>query len=464
MSAREKAGTNETKRHKRDLTTGSIPKKLLRLALPIMGGMFLQTVFNIVDTFFVSRLGSNAIAAVSMNLPVLLILIALGNAVSVGTSSYIARSIGAGKEGEARTTASQAITLAIILGVVTTAIGVSMAPFILVWMGAAGEVHAMALSYTRTLFWGNLIIFLFMALDGVLRGEGDMKTSMMKQVVAVGFNILLDPIFIFGLGPIPALGVGGAALATVISRILGLVFLVWHFTSGKSTIEFNMTKLIFVPHIVREVLGVGLPTSASQAMLSLTLSVYNRLASGFSEEAVAALGLGFRIDSLAILPGIAIGISMVTMVGQNYGAGELERVRRSYWTAMGIAAGFMTTVGILLIAFPQFFIGIFSQDEDVMTYGISYLRILPLFYPFLASGLVSAHSFQGLGKAMPALLISLIREGLIAIPLAYLLATQTQLGVPGIWLAMGISDFSFFVIGLIWFRSTFRSLTRFTCP
>ncbi|ACB85857.1 MATE family efflux transporter [Natranaerobius thermophilus] len=454
-------GAQLAQQNKRDLTTGSIPKKLIRLALPIMGGMFLQTIFNIVDTFFVSQLGHNAIAAVSMNMPILFILIAMGNAVAVGTSSYIARSIGAGEDEKARKTASQAITLAVILGIVATIIGVSFAPYIISFMGAEGELYSLAVEYTSIIFWGNLIFFLFLALDGVLRGEGDMKTSMMKQVVGVGFNILLDPIFIFGLGPVPAMGVAGAALAIVLSRFLGLLFLVWHFSTGRSTIKFNMTKFVFESEIIKQIMAVGLPTSASQAMMSLTLFVYNRLASGFGDEAVAALGLGFRIDSLAILPGIAIGISMVTMVGQNYGAGELERVRRSYWTAQAMAAGFMASVGVFLFAFPEFFIGIFSQEQDVMSHGVSYLRILPIFYPFLGSGLISAHSFQGLGKAIPALIISLIRVGLVGIPLALFLTSQTGLGASGIWLALGLSDFTFFGVGMLWFKSTFKRMTRF---
>ena len=458
------AGVQLSQQEKRDLTTGSIPKKLIRLALPIMAGMFLQTVFNVVDTFFVGMLGHNAIGAVSMNLPILTIMIAIGNAVAVGTSSYIARCRGAGEEEKVRTTASQAITLAIILGITTTIIGVSIAPQLINLMGAEGELYDLAVSYTSIIFWGNLIFFLFLALDGVLRGEGDMKTSMMKQVVGVGFNIILDPLFIFGLGPIPGMGVAGAALATVVSRFLGLVFLVWHFATNRSSVKFDLKKLIFVPAIVKQVLAVGLPTSASQAMMSLTLFVYNRLATGFGDEAVAALGLGFRIDSLAVLPGIAIGISMVTMVGQNYGAGELERVRKSYWTAQIMAAGFMASVGVFLFSFPEFFISIFSQEDDVMVHGVSYLRILPIFYPFLGSGLISAHSFQGLGKAIPALVISLIRVGLVGIPLSIFLTSQTGLGASGIWLSLGLSDFTFFVIGMIWFKSTFNKITRFAHP
>ncbi|OWZ84888.1 MATE family efflux transporter [Natranaerobius trueperi] len=453
--------TTETVSQKRDLTTGSIPKKLIRLSLPIMGGMFLQTIFNIVDTFFVSRISSDAIAAVSMNMPILFILIAIGNAVAVGSSSYIARSLGANEQEQAEKTASQAITLAIVFGIITTIIGVLFARHIISLMGATGNLFSMALDYTSIIFWGNLIFFLFLAFDGILRGEGDMKTSMKKQFVAVGFNILLDPIFIFGLGPIPAMGVGGAALATVLSRFLGLVFLVWHFYSERSTIKFDMTKLIFDINIIKETMTVGLPASASQAMMSMTLFVYNRLATGFGEEAVTALGLGFRIDSLAILPGIAIGISTVTMVGQNYGAGEMERVRKSYWTAQIMAVGFMTFMGIILFSFPQFFISIFSEEQEVMDHTVSYLKILPVCYPFLGSGLISAHAFQGLGKAVPALIISLIRVGFVGIPLSLFLTSQTTLGATGIWLSLGLSDFTFFAIGMLWFKTTFKKLSYF---
>ncbi|WP_353892514.1 MATE family efflux transporter [Proteinivorax hydrogeniformans] len=443
---------------KRDLTVGSIPKKLIKLSLPIMGGMFLQTIFNIVDTFFVSRLGSDAIAAVGMNMPLLFILMAAANAVAVGSSSYIARSLGAKDYSTAEKTASQAMTLAIIFGIITTVIGVVFARHILAMMGASGNLLSLATDYTRIIFWGNLIFFLFLALDGVLRGEGDMKTSMMKQIVAVGFNIILDPILIFGFGPIPQMGVGGAALATVLSRFIGLLFLFRHFKSGKSTIKFNMTKLVWDWKIIKKIMQVGLPASASQAMMSLTLFVFNRLAAGFGDEAVSALSLGFRIDSLAILPGMAIGISTVTMVGQNFGAKKFDRVRKSYWTAQIMAVTFMTSVGIIIFSFPGFFISIFTEEKDVVKYTTSYLRILPLFYPFLASGFISAHSFQGLGKATPALVIGLIRVAFVGIPLSYLLTSQTDLGPSGIWLSLGLSDFVFFAVGMLWFKATFRGV------
>ncbi|WP_350344551.1 MATE family efflux transporter [Proteinivorax tanatarense] len=448
---------------KRDLTVGSIPKKIINLSLPIMGGMFLQTIFNFVDTLFVSRLGDNAVGAVGMNLPLLFVLIAVGNAVAVGASSYIARSIGAEDYDSASKTASQAITLAIILGIVTTVFGVIFAPKILSMLGASGEQFSMSVEYTRIIFWGNLIFFLFLALDGILRGEGDMKTSMMKQVVAVGFNIILDPILIFGVGPIPAMGVGGAALATVLSRFLGLVFLVWHFYTGKSTIKFNMTKLIYDSKIVREIMKVGLPASASQAMMSLTLFVFYYLANDFGEEAVTALSLGFRIDSLAILPGMAIGISTVTMIGQNFGAGKFERVRKSYWTAQIMAVGFMASVGIIIFSFPGFFIRIFSDNPKVIEYTTSYLRILPVFYPFLASGFISAHAFQGLGKAVPGLVIGLIRVVFVGVPLSFLLTRHTDLGPTGIWLSLGLSDFTFCTVGMLWYKSTFKNI-QYTQP
>lgn len=446
-------------RNRIDLTQGSILKNLYRLALPIMAGMFLQTLFNIVDTIFVSMLGGTALAAVSLHLPIFFLLLALGNCVAVGTSSLIARSLGAKDIDTANLTANQSIVLSVLIALISTVVGVIASPFIFRATGAEGTLLSYAIGYNTIIFAGNIFFFSYSAFDGILRGEGDMRTSMVNLLIATGCNIILDPILIFGFGPIPGFGVQGAALATVISRAIGLYFIVRHFAKKKSSITMNFTPWMWNSDIIRRILAVGIPASVAQGMLSLSLFVYNSIAMNFSEDAVAALGLGFRVDSLAFLPGLGISIATITLIGQNFGAGRLDRVRKAYFAALANAFALMAFMGLIFSIFPQHVLRVFSADPEVAAYGIEYLRTIPRFYGFLGIGFISSSAFQGIGQGYPSLLVNFIRLGVVGVPLSYIL-TRTQLGVNGLWWAIALSDVAFGIVGCIWFISKVNRLQK----
>lgn len=433
-----------------DLTQGSILKNLYKLAMPIMAGMFLQTLFNVVDTLFVSRLGGVALAAVSLHLPIFFLLLAIGNSVAVGTSSLIARSLGSKDHKTAELTAQQSITLSIILAVIATVVGIMVTPLIFMAMGAQGTLLTYAIGYNTIIFIGNIFFFTYSAFDGILRGEGDMRTSMVNLIIATVCNIILDPILIFGFGPIPGFGVYGAAVATVISRAIGLYFIVSHFAKRRSTINFRF-KRIWNMEIIKKIFAVGIPASLSQGMLSISLFIYNRVAMIFSENAVAALGLGFRVDSLAFLPGLGISVATITLIGQNYGAGRLDRVKQAYLASITNAFFLMGGMGLIFYLFPNYILQIFKPDAEVTVFATQYLRTIPLFYGFLGIGFISASAFQGLGEGFPGLIINLIRIGIIGIPMAYLFTHYFDFGVNGIWWALALSDATFGVVGCLWF-------------
>lgn len=433
-----------------DLTQGSILRNLYKLALPIMAGMFLQTLFNIVDTLFVSRLGGVALAAVSLHLPIFFLLLAIGNSVAVGTSSLIARSLGAKDYKTAELTAQQSIILSIILAIIATITGIIATPFIFMATGAQGTLLTYAIGYNTIIFAGNIFFFTYSAFDGILRGEGDMRTSMINLAIATACNIILDPIFIFGFGPIPKMGVYGAALATVISRAIGLYFVVSHFAKGKSSISFKFRK-IWNLYIIKKIFIVGLPASVSQGMLSISLFIYNRVAMNFSENAVAALGLGFRVDSLAFLPGLGISVATITLIGQNFGAGRMDRVKQAYFAAVNNAFILMGGMGLIFYLFPGTILQIFGPDPEVSLHATQYLKTIPLFYGFLGIGFISASAFQGLGEGYPGLVINFIRIGVIGIPMAYFLSYYIGLGSNGVWWAIALSDLTFGLVGCVWF-------------
>lgn len=432
------------------LLTGPVAPGLARLALPIMAGMFLQTAFNLVDTWFVSKIGPEAIAAVSMNIPLFFIVLALGSAVAVGTSSLVAQGIGAGDMGRASGVAAQAGTLALVVGIVTAIAGTALARPLLELMGARDLALEYAVDYTRIILAGNPIFFLYAALDGVLRGEGDMKTSTLILAAATVANIILDPIFIFGWGPIPALGVGGAALATMIARGLGLIAIITHFAWGRSSIKINFLNWHWHPPTIFGIFQIGIPTSISQAMISLTMFIYNYLGNQFGDHVVAALGLGFRIDSLAFMPGMAVAIATVTMVGQNFGAKLYPRVLKVWRTAMVMVFASMGGVGLIIILFARHFVALFTEAPAVVEQTMLYLRIIPWFYGFLGMGICTSSAFQGIGRGFPALLVNLLRLGLIGIPLAFLFV-HLGWGPAGLWWAFAMSDLTFGLVGITWF-------------
>ena len=444
--------------HKRiDLTQGSILKNLYKLALPIMAGMFLQTLFNIVDTLFVSKLGGVALAAVSLHLPIFFLLLAIGNSVAVGTSSLIARSLGGKDYKTAELTAQQSIVLSIILAIIATVVGIIAAPFIFMATGAQGTLLTYAIGYNTIIFAGNIFFFSYAIFSVIFRGEEDMMTSMVNLAIATVCNIILDPIFIFGFGPIPGMGVYGAALATVISRAIGLFFIVRHFAKRRSSISFKFERIWNID-IIKKIFVVGIPASVSQGMLSISLFVYNRVAMMFSENAVAALGLGFRVDSLAFLPGLGISVATITLIGQNFGAGKMDRVKQAYLAAVNNAFFLMGGMGLIFYFFPAAILRIFGPDPEVSAYATQYLRTIPLFYGFLGIGFISASAFQGLGEGYPGLLINLIRIGVIGIPMAYIMTHFYGFGANGVWWAIALSDATFGIVGCLWFTRRLLSL------
>lgn len=442
------------------LLTGPVALVLMRLALPIMAGMFLQTAFNLVDTWFVSRLGEDAIAAVTMNIPVFFIVLALGNAVAVGTSSLVAQAIGAGDPAKAGRIAGQSVTMAVLLGFASAMVGVVLTRPAMLLMGAEGPALEYAVQYTQIVLAGNPIIFLYASLDGVLRGEGDMKTSMKILAFATVINIGLDPLFIFGWGPVPALGVGGAALATVLARGIGLLIILSHFHGARSSIVFKLFRWQWDPAVILGIFRIGIPTAVSQAMLSLTMFVYNLLANQFGDHVVAALGLGFRIDSLAFMPGMSVSIATVTLVGQNFGARLYHRLVSAWRAALVMVFAAMGGIGLIVYLLPQVFVGIFIQEGPVVAQTINYLSIVPLFYGFLGMGIVTASAFQGLGRGLPALVVNMFRLGLVGIPLAILFTQGLDWGPSGIWWALAMSDFSFSIVGMAWFSRVLRRLPK----
>ncbi|WP_026478054.1 MATE family efflux transporter [Alkaliphilus transvaalensis] len=444
-----------------DLLEGKISSTFLRLAMPILFAMMMQTLFNIVDTYFVSRLGTDAIAAMGLTFPIFMLSVSLGSGLSIGISSLVARSIGAGEPKKTNNVAINGLFLAGFIGVLFLCLGMVVVDPMLTFVGAEGEVFRLAWNYIMIIVIAMPIKFLFFAIDGIFRGEGKTNLSMYTLVGSSIMNIILDPLLIFGIGIFPALGIAGAALATALSWFVGLTVGIIFLLKKKSDIQIRMENFKFRWDLLLEMLQVGLPSTVAQGSIAFTMVFVNRFAMDFSQEAVAAYALGFRIDSIGILPGVAFGAATIAMLGQNFGAKKFQRMRMIYRQALVVVIVAMGIMATFVFAFPSQLLNIFldaseGKTEIVLRHGIEYLRIMAVSYIFVGIGMVSNSAFQAIGKGLPTFITTAIRFFVLAIPLTYVLAYLVNLEITGIWIGLAISNLFFGIFSKLWFDSYYR--------
>jgi putative MATE family efflux protein len=418
----------------------------------MMVAFTLHVAFNIVDTIFVGRYSAFALAAVSITFPVIFLIIALASGIGIGVTSFIARLIGSKNVNKAKEVAKHGLMLAVFMWLFFVTAGLLFAKPLFMFLGAEGEILSMSLQYAYTIFIGSFFMFFAFISNSILRGEGDTKTPMKIMVFSTIVNVILDPLLIFGLWIFPRLGVLGAALATVIARsISALIVVVYLFKgNGMLKLDFKMPKIDF--KVFKEIFHVGIPASLSQSVMSLGMFFMMKIVSFFGPYAIAAYGLLGRLDSVAILPALGIGSAVITIVGHNVGAKKYGRAEGTVWKASLLAAVFMETVGVLFFLFPRFWISIFNKHPDVLSYGMSYLRIVSLTYAFIGLGIVISSAFQGAGKGYPSLMLTIIRLFVLNIPLALIFAFVLKLGIEGVWFGVMSAIILSSLIGIIWFK------------
>ncbi len=436
---------------KPDIINGNIKNTLIRLSAPIIIAMLLHTAFNIIDAIFLGRLSSDALAAITITFPIIFFIIAIGSGVRIGTTSLIARLIGAKKINEAHQAASHSILIAIVLTITSVIIGFLFIEDIFILMGADASIITLATDYIHIIFYGIAVMYLSFILNGILHGEGDMRTSMKGMGLAVIINIILDPILIFGLGPIPSLGIQGAALATIFSRFIGLIYIINHFAKRKNIVTPVIRGFIYAPKTLKNIIRVGLPASLVNVSMSFSFIIVTSFVAAFGAEAIAAFGAAVRIEMIGALPSMAMASAIVTMAGQNAGVRKYCRVEDTVKSAIKMLSIFMIIVAGILIAFPEMFMRLFTEDPKVISIGATYLRIVPLGFIFAAIGSSITSAFQGMGKGTPPLIFQITRLFIVGIPLAYYLAFIAGWGLKGIWWSFVIAGLVTAVISAVWF-------------
>jgi len=436
----------------RDLTTGTIWKNILYLALPTMFAMLLQTSFNIVDTIYVGRISAQAIAAISLTFPVVFLMISLASGIGIGTTSFIARLIGAKQIKKASEVAKHALLISLFLYVLFCTTGLIFGRQLFLLMGASQELLPLVLSYANIIFIGSVFLFVAFIGNSILRGEGDMKTPMIVMAISAILNIILDPFLIFGIGFFPRLEVMGAALATVIARCIAMLYILQHLFKNKALVVVNFKDFKFDFSIIKEIFRVGIPSSLNQMAMSIGMILLIKITSLFGENAIAAYGLAFRLDGFAIMPIFGISHAILTIVGHNIGAHNIKRAKKTTWTGCLMASSFMGFFGILFFLNSNLAIRIFTNNLEVIAFGVSYLKIAALTYFFIAISVIIGASFQGAGKGIPALVLTFIRVIILAVPLAYIFSIPIGYEVRGIWLGIAVSNVLAGLFSILWFK------------
>jgi len=448
---------NSVKNHRFALLDIDPRKGLVSLAIPMIIAFLFQTGFNIVDTIFVGRLGPEAIAGVSLAFPFQMFIIALSSGFGVGAQSLIARSIGSNKKTDADKAAGHAILIAMLAGLVTTSVGLMLAPTLVSSMDASVTVSDLCLEYLMPILLGSVFIYLNMMSNSILRGEGDTKKPMYFMAIGAVLNIILDPLFIFYFD----FGVSGAAYATILSRLMVNIIIFYYLFHIKGTYT-SINKRSMRPNlgIIKGIVDVGLPASLAQIALSLSLFFLNDLVSPFGQNALAAFGVGFRVESVVFLPMIGLSSAFVSAVGYFKGSGQHDKIRLINNYALKLLISFMVVCSLIFFNLPEIIISIFINEEAVISIGKSYLRILSVFYPLLPFSLLSAAGFQGIGKGYPSLVLAFLRSGCISVPLAYIFTVYMGRPVSYIWLSIAIGDTLSAIYGYLWFNVEIKRLGR----
>lgn len=435
-----------------DYTSGSIRSALFLLAIPMVLEMGMESIFVLVDIFFVSQLGSDAVAVVGLTESVLTLLYATAIGLSMGATAMIARRIGEGDRAAARVVAGQVIWLGIGVSVLIGVPGILFAGDLLRLMGGEAAVIALGPGYAGTMLGGSVTIFMIFLLNAVFRGAGNAVIAMRALWLANGINIVLDPCLIFGLGPFPDLGVTGAAVATNIGRGVGVAYQLWYLFGGKTGIRLGLSDLALRVSILLRLLRVSLPGAVQFVVAMASYVILMRLVAAFGSEAIAGLTIGIRIFAFTFLPAWGLGNAAATLVGQNLGAGRPDRAERSVWMAARWNAVVLVAVAVLFVLVPHWLAAPFTQSPVVLAYVADCLRIVSLGYGFYAVGMIVTQAFNGAGDTDTPTWINFVCLWIVQLPLAWWLAHGLGWGPQGIFASIPIADSLLAVVAVVIFR------------
>jgi putative MATE family efflux protein len=430
---------------------GDPKKAVLKIAIPMMIGMVVQTLYNLVDGIWVAGLGTDALASIGLFFPVFMIVLSIATGMAVGGSSAISRKIGSKDKDLADSAAVHSLYINMILAVSVTIIILPLAKPIFVAMGAKGDVLKYVVGYSRIILGGSFIIFFSNVASGILRGEGDTKRAMYAMILGSGLNIVLDPIFIYTF----KLGVYGAAWASMISMFISSLFMFkWLFIDKSTFVQFRFKFIKYNKKIVKDILKVGVPSSFSQMLMAVSMFFLNIIILKVENtDAIAVFTSAWRIIMIGIVPlmGISVGVTAVT--GAAYGAKNQLNLKTAY--LYGVKIGFLAEIVIsgLIFIFAKQVAYLFTYSSSTASISgelISSLKILVLFLPAIPLGKITSSMFQGIGKGFYAFSVTLLRTVIMQVLFSYLFAITFHMGLKGVWWGIFTGNVSAAVIAFIW--------------
>ncbi len=441
-----------------DYTEAPVGRAVILLAVPMVLEMLMESVFLLVDTFFVGKLGPDAVAIVGITESLMIMVYAVAMGLAIGAAAVVARRIGEKHPDAAAHAAFQAIAFGVTVGVVTGVIGIVFAPDLLRLMGASEAVVRGGTSFARVMLGGSGIVLQLFLINAVFRGAGDAAIAMRVLWFANGINILLGPMLIFGIGPFPELGVLGAGIATTFGRGCGVLLQLYHLTRPTSRLRIRRAHLGLDIPVMRGILNLSGTAMFQNFINTASWAVLVRLMAGFGSAAVAGNTIGIRIILFALLPSFGVSSAAATLVGQNLGAGKPERSEEAAWTAARYNTVCLTTIGLIFLLFAPALTGVFTSDAEVASHATHSLRIIAAGFLFYGYGMVMSMAFNGAGDTRTPTLINLVCFWLFEIPFAWALAYPLGFGPTGVFIAVAVSFSIFaFVSTFLFSRGTWKT-------
>ncbi len=430
-------------------------RALFVMAGPITIAMFVQTMYNLVDTAFVGRLGAEAIAALTFAFPLFFIVIGLNSGIGVGISSLISRRLGAKDKEGAENAAVHGLVVTAVFGTALLTVGLAGQKPLFLLLGARGHVLDLSMSYMTVIWLGIVFMFPAYAMNSIFSAQGDTRTPMIVQTTALILNAILDPIFIYPLG----FGVQGAAIATVIALALSLVLYVV-FIRRRSYLKIDFRRFRFSFPLCREICRVGAPASLMMFIMSIYVMFLNRFMAHFGTNHVAAFGLATRLESLPGMLIVGISVSLLTLVGMFYGARQFPMVRSVSWYGVRIGVALTSLIGIVFFVAPVLFLRIFTDEPRILALGAAYLRIDVLTFPMMAVSMIVSRVLQGMGLGLPGLAINFVRVFIVAVPLAYIFVFVMGFGYLSVAWAMVLGGVAGNITAFLWLAMKFGALSK----
>ena len=435
-----------------DFTTGSIRKAIFMLSIPMVLEMLMESIFALMDIAFVSRVSVNAVATIGLTESVITLIYAIAIGLSMAATAVVARRVGEKNLQGARESAVQVILLGITVAIITGIIGAIYSKEILGLMGGSIELIQEGHGYTRLMIGGNITILLLFLINAIFRGAGDASVAMWILVLSNGLNIILDPIFIFGWGPIPEYGVMGAAIATNIGRGTAVLFQLIILFYGWSKIKIGISDIVIRFKVMMNIIKVSAGGIAQFLIGTSSWIFLMRIMSEFGSEVLAGYTIAIRVIMFSLMPSWGMSNAAATLVGQNLGANKPDRAEASVWKTGKYNAIFMFSISIIYLCFAEKIIMLFNTTPQVVEYGTLCLQIIAAGYVFYAYGMVLTQAFNGAGDTRTPTKINFLIFWVLQLPFAYVMAITFKFGAVGVFLAISIAEILLTVLSYVLFK------------